>query len=103
VDFNNYRENTDAIYVKRSEAVQFEFDLYPSPVQDVLIIEIGSEITNAQVRISDLGGKTWVQSFITEAAANSSQSIDTSNLPSGVYVVQLQAGLQSEYRKIVKE
>lgn len=58
--------------------------VYPNPVSDVLKIANAENLVNASFRIVDILGKTVIQS-----KALSNNTIDVSNLSSGVYVLSV--------------
>lgn len=102
VDINGFHESSWAVYVPRESNVNTVFNIYPSPVKDYLIVDL-ADVQNARVSIHDISGKTVYQQTISAAQAGSKLKVNTSNLASGVYVVQVEAGLQSTFEKIVKE
>lgn len=103
VDYNGVHESSDAIFLDRENAEVFDFNVYPSPMQDYLILSIASEVESAEVQILDISGKKVFQSSISKTDSGNTLQINTSNLPSGIYVVHVSAGLQSVFEKVVKE
>lgn len=71
--------------------------IYPNPVKDNLFVELGNtEITTIQV--IDMKGTV----LITRTTASSQNTIDTNNLPTGVYLVTLTSNKGSMTKKLIK-
>jgi ELWxxDGT repeat protein len=78
-----------------SENIQFR--VYPNPVRDKVTLQLSSdELINSKARIIDMSGKVLQQLILH----NRQQIIDVSQLPAGVYFLQLQGGV---WQKLVKE
>ena len=76
------------------------FELYPNPVVDQLTLNFGTDINNATVSILDLHGR----SIMTKSAIrNGAQSIDVSNLKSGIYFVKVMVDGKVMNSKFVKK
>jgi len=103
VDFNGIHESSTAIYIKRGAEQSIDFEIYPSPVQDYLIIDLANNVNSAQVHLIDISGKTIFESAISPENEGSTKLIDTSSLSSGIYILQVQAGLNTVVKKVVKE
>jgi hypothetical protein len=81
-----------------------KFDVYPNPFYDILNIRIelrakGIE-KNLDVKLYDILGKEVVGYDLNEKTDRI--TIDTKDLPCGVYFVQIQAGGESGIRKVIK-
>lgn len=69
------------------------YDLYPNPADDMLNLQL-KDIPNEDVyyRISDQSGREVMRGKIDRGSSNQSpQPIDTGDLPSGLYIIQLQS------------
>lgn len=78
----------------------FQFSIYPNPATDNLRIE--SQTPLAQVRLTDLAGRPSVQQTFRQAQGD--VSIDASNLPSGIYLLEAitQDGRRSVQKVVVQ-
>lgn len=72
--------------------------LYPNPARNVLNFSTGNNVTIAAVTINDITGKQ-----IYKAANSANNSIDVSNLASGVYFVTFKSENNSVTKKFIKE
>ena len=75
----------------------FETHIYPNPTDDVLFIE-ANEIGKAEIKIVDALGRTIAPQM--NRSTNKVQ-LNTSNLPSGFYYVQIQLGEKTRTEKFV--
>ncbi|WP_343633000.1 T9SS type A sorting domain-containing protein [Fluviicola sp.] len=80
------------------EAVTVEAKLYPNPAISNLTIELTDNVAIAELTVVDLSGKVVYTSTIT-----GSETIDVSNLTSGVYVVRLNNNGQVSSTRFVKK
>ncbi|MDI1316555.1 S8 family serine peptidase [Flavobacterium sp.] len=71
--------------------------IYPNPAQDVLNFEIKSDVILSDISLSDISGKQIYKS--TNAIGN---SIDVSNLSSGVYFITFKSDSNSITKKFIK-
>ncbi|MGV3695549.1 S8 family serine peptidase [Flavobacterium sp.] len=80
----------------------YEFDnsvfVYPNPAQGILNFDVKNNITISNVSINDVSGKE-----IYRASNSIGNSIDISNLASGVYFVTFKSDNGSVTKKFVKE
>jgi len=53
VDFNAYHENSAIIYLSREENVIVTFNVYPSIVDDYVVVEMATSVQQAQIILSD--------------------------------------------------
>ena len=72
--------------------------VYPNPFNDHLIINHGGKFS--AVTVTDLNGKVLIHQVLT---ASASESINTSSLQQGVYLLELSDGQKKNIFKIVKE
>lgn len=63
--------------------------MYPNPANDVLTVSFGREVTNLEVALLDIKGRQVVANFKNVNGRN--QTLDVSNIPSGVYVMKGQS------------
>lgn len=73
--------------------------IYPNPVNQTLFVEMGESYVNGHVYIYDLQGR-----LISSTKNNTDFcTIDMTKIPQGVYLVQVENGLFTEYHKIIKQ
>eukprot|EP01029_Cantina_marsupialis_P024669 TRINITY_DN6398_c0_g2_i1.p1 TRINITY_DN6398_c0_g2~~TRINITY_DN6398_c0_g2_i1.p1 ORF type:complete len:1210 (-),score=31.22 TRINITY_DN6398_c0_g2_i1:253-3882(-) len=77
--------------------VNIEFKIYPNPVKDFLTIYIHGNI-HSKVRISSITGKTIKLLSLNQ----DHNTIDVSDLPSGMYFISLEDGQEVITRKLIK-
>ena len=100
--FKNYfvipRSFEDLNYagLKLQNALDEKVNLYPNPVFDNLIIN--SSISIDQVSVIDLMGRT----IEIEIPGNDEYKMDLSQLKPGIYIIRIDSGGSSIYKKIVK-
>lgn len=78
-----------------------EFIIYPNPAKNQLTVEIpSSKFQNpaSKIEVLDIFGQVV---FVTEI--DKRQSIDTSNLPSGIYLIRLNSSNKTYIKKFIKE
>jgi hypothetical protein len=75
------------------------FLCYPSPVNDVLILE-NNHSTTTKFTLSNLEGKKM---FSDEIASNSEQKLNLGYLPAGVYLLYVTIDSRTTIQKIVKQ
>ncbi len=73
-----------------------EISVYPNPFGDVLNIRADENVS--AIRIYDLTGK-----LITSKSGSSIQSIVTTDLKTGVYLVEITAGSQTVTKRVIKK
>ncbi len=72
--------------------------VYPNPVNDQLTIQTENELSNATAVIIDLFGRVVLQDKLNTQQTN----LNTSNLNSGVYFLQINAAGKRVMKKFVK-
>ncbi|MFN0036020.1 MAG: T9SS type A sorting domain-containing protein, partial [Saprospiraceae bacterium] len=78
------------------------FGLYPNPATDQLTVEVPVEAEGkVSVSILDVAGKTTLAQQKTLAKGENRFTFDVSNLPNGVYFVQVRNGEIAKTRKLV--
>ncbi|MBN2667720.1 MAG: T9SS type A sorting domain-containing protein [Bacteroidales bacterium] len=105
-DFDETTENSDikSIYLNSNTDVSniSEFDIFPNPIQSnqKLNIQTHNNLNlNIEVVIYDLSGKMWIKNTL-----NTDESISfNDDLPSGLYIVQIEYSGQIERQKLIVE
>ena len=82
---------------KRS-AQQSPLEIYPNPANDLISISYPLQTAIQQINIRNISGQL-IQSIHPTDKAN----IDISALSNGVYILEIQAGGNMIYRKLVKQ
>jgi hypothetical protein len=77
------------------------FVVYPNPIKDELLVTTNASLNNAQVRISDPGGRVVYQEQISNTQSGTTK-INVSGLGKGVYYLQLITGSNAQTTKLVK-
>lgn len=75
-----------------------ELAIYPNPVADVLSISTSEDLSNAKFSITTTLGETVIQS-----KNSNTNSIDVSNLSSGVYILSLEKEDKTKQFKFIKK
>jgi hypothetical protein len=77
------------------------FVIYPNPVKDELSVTSSVSLNNAQIRISDPGGRVVYQQQISSTQSGTTK-INVSGFSNGVYYLQLITGSNTQTAKFVK-
>lgn len=78
--------------------------IYPNPASDIIRISFKNTTDeNFQVNLMNITGKTVYQQDITEANEFVDTSIDVTNLPDGVYILNIQGNTKSTTKRIIIE
>ena len=82
------------------------FGIYPNPTKEdkkinILLDVKKSASTNGTVQIFDFAGKKVHESAIANQSGFSAQQVDLSKLTSGVYIVKMTYGGQTETKKLI--
>jgi len=77
--------------------------LYPNPASDVLFLstEFKSPV-HLEVRLLSLAGQAIRRYYYPEGNAQSTKEVDISDLPAGMYLLELQVGNQRQVEKFIK-
>jgi hypothetical protein len=75
------------------------YNVYPNPASDRIYIQASGNISEASYEISDALGKVIMKSGLN----GSTQAINISQLPSGVYLVKVASGSETKALRFVKE
>jgi PKD domain/Secretion system C-terminal sorting domain len=88
----------------REDARVFAISLAPNPVQDVLQLTLRSEIAlgNASLQIFDPLGKQVFAGDLGTVGNELSETLDVSQLPTGIYLLKIDLGENSLVRKFVR-
>jgi hypothetical protein len=79
-------------------ADRYYIKVYPNPANDHLTIEIaGAEAAHRNISITDLAGRI----VYTLATGLNSIELDISNLPEGVYILNVNSGNKNSWNRIV--
>ena len=95
-DFNPI--NGDASVSTNEHKSESAVKLYPNPVHNTLFLELNNTSKN-NVEIIDATGKLLLQKTVN----NGTNSIDTSNLTTGIYFVKISSDRGSVTKKIIKK
>ena len=78
-----------------------EYNLYPNPASEALTIEVQSAYTGTvEINMLDLSGRRIYSKSFDKNGFQLKQSIDTNDLPNGLYLVRIMQG-QSEISKLI--
>jgi hypothetical protein len=75
------------------------YNVYPNPASDKIYIQASGNISEASYEVSDALGKV----IIKNGLSGSTQAINISQLPSGVYLVKITSGGETKALRFVKE
>ena len=82
-----------------AEGVQFQkFKIFPNPVESILTIQTPSLEDKIEISVIDFTGKK----IITSSLNQNETKLDTSNLTSGIYILNIQSGAVSNAYKLIK-
>jgi len=84
----------------------FKVNIYPNPVKELLNVEIGnSNTTKVNLVVADAYGKTVINKVIEQSNNGNINHIQlsTSDLPVGIYILQLNNGSEITITKFVKQ
>lgn len=98
VDFDGNHTRSNVIYISRESSNETPLQIFPVPIRDELHVLFGQQYSSANGVIRNLEGKI----MLSEDCSGSSHTFDTSTLPSGLYILQVQYGLQVKHFKILK-
>jgi hypothetical protein len=88
----------DALAVNESIKNKLQVSIYPNPATENLFVALDSKIKNAQVIVSDLSGKTYINAEVTNQ-----NNIDISGLQIGMYMLTVITDNGSETVKFIKQ
>ena len=96
------KSNTSCVnYGEGVEEISTSFNIYPNPVNDKIYIETLTQTQTLTVEIYDIYGR--VQNLSNSATQQLSNSIDVTNLNSGVYFVKVVTENGETVKKFIKK
>jgi hypothetical protein len=101
-DANSWKSTVmkyDSGYIGINELQESRLSLYPNPATDKITVELSGAVKESTVSIVNIEG----QQLITHQITQPTTIFDVSNLPSGVYFVQLTNDRMVEVGKFVKQ
>ncbi len=105
-NFTRSDGSTDGQVVEIEIPVVFEnagFGLYPNPASQQVTVEVPMENeADVTVSIMDPAGKVAAQQHRTLSKGDNQMLFDVSNMPNGIYFVQVRNGDTALTRKLVK-
>ncbi len=94
-EFSIYNKPTGLI----PNSIEEDCILYPNPVRDNLTISISMDLLNSKYRITDMDGKLLMSGFLS----NESYRLNLSSFKKGLYNIQINNGIRTISRKILKQ
>ena len=91
----NLINNTDDLENQQS------IEVYPNPAQDICYIQFSEAFSQAQLSITDLLGKQIPFNIRIDINANHLGILNTTNLPSGIYLITIQNNNQVYSEKLI--
>lgn len=91
---------SNLVAVDDIEAPTFSFDISPNPTSDYINLEFGKTLNDIKIQIIDLTGRVLFSQHISNS--NNIEKIDISNLPNGLFIVNVINNNVFESRKIIK-
>jgi endoglucanase len=91
----------NALATEDFDVVDSQINVYPNPVDKTLNVSLPIDAAVNQITFNDISGRVLLQ----ETANNNSgeYSFDTSNIPSGIYMISLKSAEKTWTKKIVKQ
>ncbi|MFK5889770.1 MAG: T9SS type A sorting domain-containing protein [Flavobacteriaceae bacterium] len=80
-----------------NDAELLNFSMYPNPSDSKVTLQLPSGINNAQVQVFNYLGKTLIQRNLT----STNNSLNVSNLTSGIYFVRIQSDTKVGTKKLI--
>ncbi|MEL6593086.1 MAG: T9SS type A sorting domain-containing protein, partial [Bacteroidota bacterium] len=103
VDIQGNSFYTSPIEVFRKDARFGLHDVYPVPFRDELMVEFSTESTDEMfARLYDLQGKLVLSESVLPKAGTNLISLQTADLPQGMYVLRLEQNGVSQLKKVIK-
>ncbi len=86
------------------ELNKFNLVAYPNPANDATTVVFTANAANAQLVLMNTLGQTILSKIVSPKNSNNfSEKISTSNLPAGIYMIQIIANNTSSTIKLIKE
>jgi hypothetical protein len=103
VDFDGRFEYSWVVTVKLSENAVKIGECYPNPFSEMMTVSYQKEKSDKiTLELIDLQGNTILSNEINDFTTAGVASLETSNLPYGMYLVKISNGATTEYRKVIK-
>ena len=96
VDIDGSIAYSKVLFIENSCMTRDGFSIFPNPVQSYLDLGVNSEVHS--IKLMDLSGKTRMH-----LRSLNTQRLDLSNLPCGIYYLQLEVNDQYYVEKIIKQ
>jgi len=104
VDFDGAFEYYNPIYSKCVQFEYFEFELYPNPVEDVLIIKLINLSSNeVQLNLFDATGRSICSSHNMLENKNDLISLNMQHLHTGQYLLEISSGSDILTKRVIKK
>jgi hypothetical protein len=97
-----YIMNSDGIVNTKDEILDFNYKIAPNPANDYFVIDINT-LSNDRLNleISNIEGKVVFSKSLNTNGNRILETINTSNLTSGMYLVKISNGSQSSTNKVI--
>ncbi|MFD2934212.1 carbohydrate-binding protein [Spirosoma flavum] len=98
--------STDSLSeVAKNSSLHTAVKIYPNPTSGSITVTLDNKImTTLEVTIFDANqGRLYKQVTVQKSDQTISQTIDLSDMPPGIYIIDLKQGVEREFRKLVKE
>lgn len=104
VDFDGREQFSKVVYLRRDmDDKENTCLIHPNPVKNYLNIEMNSVQNDViQYTLTDATGKIWESSFWNVNSGSSTQKVDLSQLPNGLYFVSVLGSNIKQTNKILK-
>jgi len=98
----NVLNPNNAVGIKQNAPTATTFKYYPSPVSDVLTLELGNAGTHVSIRILDAVGKT-IRNEKVSANDTGKINLNVSELATGLYYLQVDNNGTTQNAKLIKQ
>ncbi|MBS7786894.1 aryl-sulfate sulfotransferase [Flavobacterium sp. CYK-55] len=99
IENTNPVTNSCQLLLANQTQVQNSISVFPNPVSDMLNIQLSVSLSDAQLCLTDLSGKTIMKENINPTEAK--YTLKTSHLNNGLYLLKISNSQQSQNFKIV--
>lgn len=86
----------------RESPKEWQAEIYPNPVKDVLNIEMKGGVGEQKIGLFDLNGKRLLEERMFDEVSTGSFQVDLGTLPQGIYILKIGNRFQGLTKKIVK-
>jgi hypothetical protein len=100
----------DDIYISRIDnlgitgqknIIEDQIKFYPNPASEKVVIYLPDNFINPEIKIIDSFGKVVITSNSQSAEFNGRFDISTSDLPAGIYILQVKSGIEINFGKLI--